>query len=114
MSAARQSQQISLPTSLVQKFTRSKPGASSSILRETTPVHVHRAVDTLDNLDAASMMASVDAFELDEQSAIFQGDLTRYVQVGLTHLPLAAKANYLRYNLKWKRQLYSIKSSSKI
>ena len=99
---ARQPQQISLPTTLVQKFTRSKPGATSSILRPKTPVHVYRAVDTLDNLDAASVMAPVDSFALDEQSAVFQGDLTRYVQVGLTHLPLTTKANYLRYNLKWK------------
>ena len=100
----RQPHILPLPTSLSQKYVVPKSGGASTLMRAKTPLLAHRAATNLDNINTTKSVSTQDTV-----SSVFQGDLTRYLQVGLTHLPLDTKAAYLRYNLRWKLMVELVK-----
>ena len=114
-SLATPGSRMMLPTSIGHRH-RGRVGGSSTIVRSQTPQMMVRPLNEGDTAREKSIAENMTALALEDTSRpqdIFRGDLKRYLQAGLTRLPLAGKSNTLRYITRWQ-VLYQLVESCKM
>jgi hypothetical protein len=88
---------LAIPTSITHKVIQ-KQGTSSTLIHASAPLGLNRPASITDITELVG--GEPDAKSTDP-SSVFQGDIVRYLQVGVTQLPLDAKSTKLRYNMRW-------------
>ena len=91
---------ILVPTTMGIRIRSSAMGGSTSIVRSKTPMALVRPINEFDATRERALANQL-ANEARPQD-IFRGDLKRYLQAGLTRLPLEAKSSALKYKTRWE------------